>query len=128
MKYKNWKFTKVYIIVLLLFFCACANKEIPATVLYKARLEIKGPCMNYVIKVLDSNRINKDLIEASWTQPSTSKVYTQVFTLASICTFNNALNEGDIFYFSIPANPLISYCPQCLIYVPVPLKKIYIQL
>lgn len=91
---------------------------------YRARLEIKGICMNYTISVLDP--IDTSLVEASWTDENTGKTYTNAFALGSKCNFPANLNEGDEFYFSIDTSSNRD-CNVCLAYYPVPKKTLLIK-
>lgn len=101
----------------------CNNKT--ATQCYKAKLQIKGICSNYTIKVLDDN-IDKNLVESSWTDESTGKTYTNVFGLGSPCTFPADIKEGDEFYFTVDNNPQEN-CNVCMAYYPTPQKKLAIK-
>jgi len=87
---------------------------------FKARLEIKGICMNYVIKVLEGDTSLLKL-EKSWTDETDGKVYTNVFALGSVCTFPE-LNEGAEFYFTLAENEA-GGCNVCMAYRPVPSVK-----
>src|SRR6476661_3921734 len=68
---------------------------------YKAQLEIKGICMNYVIKVLEGD-VTKLNIEHEWKDETDGKVHNNVFALGSRCSFPD-LAEGDEFYFVVTA-------------------------
>lgn len=87
---------------------------------YKARLEIKGICMNYVIKVLegDVTRLN---IEKEWEDETDGKVHTNVFALGSRCSFPD-IAEGDEFYFVVTGIE-DNGCNVCMAYRPVPSAK-----
>jgi hypothetical protein len=100
---------------------SCSRQEFPC---FKGRLEIKGICSNYTIKFLEGN-IDKSLIEANWTDENTGKKYTHVFGLGSPCTFPEAINEGDEFYFTID-NSRVQNCNVCLAFYPIPAKKLSI--
>ena len=63
---------------------------------YKGRLEIKGICMNYTIKVLEGN-IDTSLVASSWTDEMTGKSYTNVFNGRRRFTFKRK-TSGKIFY------------------------------
>jgi hypothetical protein len=93
--------------------------------LYKGRLEVKGPCLNYVIKVLDGN-IDTTLIQASWTNPSTNKTHYNVAGLASRCNFPSTIKEGDDFFFRFDPKPDLT-CAVCMVFYPVPDRKINIK-
>ena len=92
---------------------------------FKGRLEIKGICMNYTIKVLEGN-MDTSMVQAVWTDPSTSQTHTNVFGLASPCNFPSNLNEGDEFYFKIDKSPN-NNCAVCMAYYPTPEKKLGIH-
>jgi hypothetical protein len=87
---------------------------------YKARLEIKDICMNYVIKVLDGD-LSKLNIEREWKDEDDGTVYTNVFALGSRCSFPD-VSEGDEFYFSVTGVEDAG-CNVCLAYRPVPAAK-----
>jgi hypothetical protein len=102
----------------------CCKEPVQAPTCYKARLEIKGVCMNYTIKVLDS-AFDPSLIQASWTDPATGQTYQNVFGLASSCDFPADIAEGDEFYFILNDNPNMT-CGVCEAYRPTPSKKLRI--
>jgi hypothetical protein len=104
--------------------CGCQGTT-SKTGCYKGRLEIKGMCSNYTIKVLEGN-IDPTLIEAKWTDEQTNKSYTNVFGLGSPCTFPNDLKEGDTFYFQIDSTT-VQNCNVCMAYYPTPPKKLRIK-
>ena len=88
---------------------------------FKGRLEIKGICSNYTIKVLEG-RIDTDLFEKEWVNPQTGIRYENVFRLKSVCDFPTTIKEGDEFYFTItPAGT--TDCIVCLAYYPTPEKS-----
>lgn len=84
---------------------------------FRARLAIKGICMNYVIQVLDKNT-GALPVEKSWTDESDGRVYQNVFALGSVCSFPD-LKEGDEFYFTL-ATAGTDLCAVCKAYRPVP--------
>lgn len=86
----------------------------------KGRLEIKGICLNYVIKVLEGD-IDTSKI-TSWKDPQTGTDYQNVFALGSPCTFPADIKEGDEFYFHLIEN-INQDCAICEAYRPVPDKK-----
>jgi hypothetical protein len=102
----------------------CGNNK-TGTVKYKGKLEIKGICMNYTIRVLEG-AIDTSLINAEWKDEHTGKAYTRVFGLGSPCTFPATLNEGDEFYFTIDTTTKQD-CPVCMAYYPTPPKKLSIK-
>ena len=92
---------------------------------YKGKLEIKGPCMNYTISMAGKD-FDTSLVVANWTDESTGKAYKNVFALNSRCTFPGTINQGDEFYFKIDTTT-VQNCFVCLIYYPVPPKKLSIK-
>jgi hypothetical protein len=90
----------------------------------KGKLMIKGICMNYTISVISGN-IDQSLIEKSWTDKSTGKVYQNVFALGSQCSFPADIKEGDDFYFKILSKNDPD-CAVCMAYYPTPGKKLAI--
>jgi hypothetical protein len=92
---------------------------------YKGRLEIKGICSNYTIKLLEGN-IDTSKIAAKWTDEVTNKSYTNVFALGSPCRFPKNIEQGDEFYFTIDTSAEKG-CIICLAYYPTPLKKLPIR-
>ena len=100
-----------------------ANSSNPGC--YKGRLEIKGGCMNYTISIAGQN-FDTSLVVASWTDENTGKTYNNVFALKSRCTFPDNINAGDEFYFTIDSTS-VQNCAVCLMYYPVPPKKLSIK-
>jgi hypothetical protein len=92
---------------------------------YKGRLEIKGICSNYTIKVLEG-AIDTSKIAASWTDENTNKNYTNVFALESPCSFPADINEGDEFYFTV-SDKSDKNCNVCMAYYPTPPKRLIIS-
>lgn len=93
--------------------------------MYKGRLEVKGICMNYTIKLLEGN-IDTSKIVSEWKNEVTGKSYTNVFALGSVCTFPSGINEGDEFSFSIDSST-VQNCAVCLAYYPKPSKSLSIK-
>jgi hypothetical protein len=120
--------TKGIVAALLLFTALtafrCEKEKVMPTTCFKARLEVKGICMNYTIKVLDGN-IDPDLIQATWTDPATGKTHQNVFGLGSPCDFPSNIVEGEEFYFTINNSPTQG-CAVCEAYYPTPPKKLRI--
>jgi hypothetical protein len=96
---------------------ATGGKQAGNPACYKARLEIKGICMNYVIKVVEGD-LNALAVEKEWTDESDGKRYTNVFALGSHCTFPD-LQEGETFYFTLFQKE-DTQCNVCMAYRPVP--------
>ena len=92
---------------------------------YKGRLEIKGICSNYTIKVLEG-AIDTSKIAHSWTDENTNKNYTNVFALDSPCSFPADINEGDEFYFTV-SDKSDKNCNVCMAYYPTPPKRLIIS-
>ena len=99
------------------------EKDIPGNC-FKGRLEIKGMCMNYTIKILEG-KIDESLVEKVWVNPQTGIRYENVFRLKNICDFPATINEGDEFYFS-PSAPNKTDCFTCAAYYPTPAKEVSI--
>jgi hypothetical protein len=101
----------------------CTNKN--ENSVYKGKLEVKGMCMNYTIKLLEGN-IDTSKLVAEWKNEVTGKTHTNVFALGSVCNFPPTINEGDEFSFTIDTT-YISNCAVCLAYYPKPAKSIAIK-
>ena len=97
-----------------------AGKQAGTGTCFKARLEIKGICMNYVIKVLEGDTAALKL-EREWKDESDGKVYTNVFALGSVCSFPD-MAEGTEFYFTLTAKE-DTQCNVCMAFRPVPSVK-----
>lgn len=101
----------------------CAGRNVSG-ICYKGRLEVKGICSNYTIRLLEGNLDTAKLV-ANWKDEVTGKTYTNVFALSSPCTFPSGLNAGDEFYFTLAdAN---QQCAVCMAYYPTPPKKLAIK-
>lgn len=100
---------------------AC-NKPVIAPC-YKGRLEIKGICGNYTIKVLEGDVAG---VQPSWTDENTGKSYTHVFRPANPCALPDTLKEGDSFFFVLDT-AAASDCNVCMAYYPAPEKKLSIR-
>lgn len=93
--------------------------------MYKGKLEVKGMCMNYTIKLLEGN-IDTSKLVAEWKNEVTGKTHNNVFALGSVCNFPPTINEGDVFYFTVDTT-YVSNCAVCLAYYPKPAKSIAIK-
>jgi len=114
-------------LTLVIVFCLTAThckKDKESSGYYKGRLELKGVCMNYTIKILEGN-IDTSLIESTWTVPNSNITYQNVFRLGSVCDFPPDINQGDEFYFKI-GNRNILGCVVCDAYSPTPRKQLSI--
>ncbi|HEX3167582.1 MAG TPA: hypothetical protein VHQ93_15030, partial [Chitinophagaceae bacterium] len=94
---------KLYVTAPIIFILAittnkCKNKNEGSV--YKGRLEVKGMCMNYTIKLLDGN-IDTSKLVSEWKNEITGKTHNNVFALGSVCNFPPTINEGDEFSFTI---------------------------
>lgn len=89
---------------------------------YRGRLEVKAACMNYTISVVGGD-IDPSLVEPSWTDETTGKTYKKAFALGNRCNFPDRIKAGDEFYFRIDSSASKS-CMVCMIYYPVPSKKL----
>ena len=103
----------------------CGKKKTGSSGKYKAKLETKGICMNYTLRLLEGN-IDTSLITSSWTDETTGKSYTNVFGLGSPCTFPSNIEQGDDFYFVIDTTQK-QQCAVCLAYYPTPPRKLSIK-
>lgn len=92
---------------------------------YKAKLEIKGICMNYTIRLMEGD-LDTSMVVANWTDESTGKSYNNVFALGSPCTFPSSIKEGDEFFFRIDTTTK-QECAVCMAFYPVPPKKLSIK-
>lgn len=111
------------VIVLAITSDKCKNKNEGNS--YKGRLEIKGMCMNYTIKLLEGN-LDSSKIVPEWKNEATGKMHNNVFALGSACSFPSTINEGDEFYFTVDSS-YVSNCAVCLAYYPKPKKSIAIK-
>jgi hypothetical protein len=112
------------ILFTLIVIAGCSNKKLSGTCL-KGRLEIKGICSNYTIKILEGH-VDDDSIATEWTDENTGKKYTNVFALGNPCSFPESINAGDEFYFTVqPAGD--EGCMTCKAYYPKPAKALNIK-
>ena len=119
---------KLYLIAPIIFIAAATTNKCKSkneSSVYKGKLEVKGMCMNYTIKLLEGN-IDASKLVAEWKNEVTGKTHTKVFALGSVCSFPSTINEGDEFYFSIDTT-YVSNCAVCLAYYPKPAKSIAIK-
>jgi hypothetical protein len=105
---------------------SCEKNQEPARICIKGKLMLKGICKNYVIGLVDGE-IDANLIEKKWINPMTKEEYTNVFGLASICTFPENIVEGQEFYFTVLNLVEPAICEQCKAYAPAPYKKLHIS-
>jgi len=93
---------------------------------YKGRLEVKGMCMNYTIRLLEGD-LDPSKYLTEWKDESTGKTHTNVFALGSPCNFPDSIKQGDEFYFRIDSS-YVSNCAVCMAYYPKPAKSIAIKI
>jgi len=103
---------------------SCTKQKTLQEGCFKGRLERKGICMNYTIRVLEG-QIDPSLVEAEWTDTVAGTTHYNVFRLGSPCGFPDDIEEGDEFYFRmVEADP---DCVICMAYYPTPSKEISIE-
>ncbi|HUC83147.1 MAG TPA: hypothetical protein VMR70_19715, partial [Flavisolibacter sp.] len=102
----------------------CTSQKAASGNCFKGRLEVKGICSNYTIKLLEGNP-GADKIVADWKDETTGKTYTNVFALGSPCSFPANLNVGDEFYFVLDDSK--QQCAVCMAYYPKPEKALSIK-
>jgi hypothetical protein len=103
----------------------CSSKKDENGEKYRGRLEIKGICMNYTIKLLEGS-IDTSRIQANWKDESSGKSYTNVFRLGDVCNFPATIKEGDEFYFVLDTEPA-GGCAVCEAYYPTPQRSLNIK-
>lgn len=109
------------ILSLTIFGKKCDNKN----EIYKGRLEVKGICMNYTIKLIEGE-LDTSAYVAEWKDEITGKTHNNVFALGSACSFPATIKEGDEFYFRIDST-YVSNCAVCMAYYPRPPKRLAIK-
>jgi hypothetical protein len=109
--------------ILILSASDCSKKTAKGK--YKGRLEIKGICSNYTIKLLEGS-VDTSKIAAKWIDEVTNKSYTNVFALSNPCRFPKNIEQGDEFYFTIDTSTEKG-CIVCLAYYPTPPKKLPVR-
>ena len=117
-------FLTIAIISAALNFTNCSSQKTPSTTCFKGRLEVKGICSNYTIKLLEGS-IDTSRLAAEWKDETTGKSYTNVFGLSSPCSFPSTINAGDEFYFVLDTAK--QDCAVCMAYYPTPPKKVSIK-
>lgn len=101
----------------------CKKQNVASNCL-KGRLEVKGICANYTIKLLEGN-LDTSKIVANWKDEVTGKTHTNVFALGSPCNFPATIKEGDEFYFVLDDSR--QDCAVCMAYYPKPEKALRIK-
>lgn len=91
---------------------------------FKGRLEVKGLCSNYTIKILEGTMDTASKMPL-WVDENTGTSYTNVFALGNPCSFPTSINEGDEFYFTV-STAKDERCNVCMAYYPVPPKRVSI--
>ncbi|HZH38578.1 MAG TPA: hypothetical protein VEX17_00750 [Bacillales bacterium] len=92
---------------------------------YLGKLEIKGMCGQYVVRIISKNK-NKMNVAPTWKDPNSGKVYKNVFTVANHCSFPSSIQQGQTFNFTI-TNDTKNDCMTCQAFTPVPDQSIAIQ-
>lgn len=118
-------------LVLISFFVAllwnaesnCSSAKAPRCL--KGKLEIKGICSNYTIRLIEGS-LDTSKIAAEWTDENTGKSYKNVFALDSPCSFPDDIKEGDEFFFSLRADK-DKDCNVCMAFYPTPPKRLSIS-
>lgn len=103
----------------------CGAKKNTAATTYKGKLETKGICMNYTLRVTEGN-IDTSLINTSWTDEVTGTTHANAFGLVNPCDFPETIKQGDEFYFVIDTSAH-KQCAVCMAYYPTPTKKLGIK-
>lgn len=119
MSFMKKLFTPLVILSAFILSSATCHKKTTDTC-FKGRLEIKGLCMNYVIKVIEGKNPALE-VEKSWKDDASGKTYENVFALASKCNFPD-LKEGEEFYFTLTGTD-VQNCAVCQAFRPVPTAK-----
>jgi len=101
----------------------CNDKKTNAP--FKARLETKALCMNYTFTLLQGS-LDTSKINATWTDETTGKSFTNAFGIANPCSFPPTINAGDEFYFTIDSVKKQD-CAVCMAYYPTPSRKLFIN-
>ncbi|ANH84016.1 hypothetical protein A8C56_16905 [Niabella ginsenosidivorans] len=101
-----------------------ASRSVPGR--YKARFEVAALCSNNTFSVIEGN-IDTSLVEASWTNPQTGKIYKNAFAISNPCSFPATLKEGATFYFEIVPKDTSQHCAVCMAYYPTPHKRLNIK-
>ena len=117
----------ILLAILSIFILAASdcNQEKKGVTKYKGRLEIKGICFNYTIKLLEG-AIDSSQISNYWVDESTGKSYANVFKLNNPCSFPATINAGDEFYFIIDSSAP-KECIVCEAYYPTPFRSLQIK-
>lgn len=102
----------------------CNKENATTSQCFRGRLEIKGICSNYTIKLLEGNMDPAKYV-ANWTDEVTNKSHTNVFALGSPCTFPERIKEGEEFYFTLDTST--QNCNVCMAYYPKPSKALSIK-
>ncbi len=110
------------LLAILLLSAGDCNKK---TTAYKGKLEVKGICMNYTIRLLEG-RMDTSLIVPNWKDETTGRDYKNVFKLGSPCSFPGDIEQGDEFYFIIDTT-MDKNCAVCMAYYPTPEKSLSIK-
>ncbi|RYZ22210.1 MAG: hypothetical protein EOO16_10125 [Chitinophagaceae bacterium] len=106
---------------------ACRSKRADGPACYRGRLETKGICANYTIKVLGAN-VDTSVALPRWRDEQTGIQHENVFTPADPCAIPATMKEGDEFWFAVDDNANGAGCAQCRAYYPIPPKRVGIKM
>lgn len=119
------RITLLSLFIVCLLSSATCNKAAKNSTCFKGRLEIKGICSNYTIRLLEGN-IDTSMVTSVWVDENTGRTYSNVFGLSNPCIFDKELKEGDEFYFKVVTDAKTD-CAVCMAYYPTPPKKLTIK-
>jgi hypothetical protein len=110
------------------FMIACKSSKSPGEQgALTGKLVISELCNHYVVS-LESGSLDTAKIAASWADEKRNSTFSNVFSVASRCSFAQAgLKEGDAFTFEVSPQPTEENCMQCMAYYPVPERSLYIR-
>lgn len=101
------------------------NSKKASSASFRGRLEIKGICSNYTIKLI-IGKIDTSAIATEWTDPNSGIAHTNVFGLSDPCTFPVSINQGDEFDFILDKT-VAAPCVVCEAYYPTPPRSLNIK-
>ena len=89
----------------------------------RGKLVIKEICSHYVVQVIEG-QVADSLVSNGWKDDKRNQTYDKVFTVSNRCSFPAAsIKEGDVFEFTIDANPVPEDCAVCMAFYPTPEKR-----
>jgi len=100
----------------------CSKNEFISSECFKGRIEDIPNCGAPVIKILAGD-LSQIQYEASWQQPYTGEVFTNVFVAENFCDIQEAeMEPGEEFYFRVVSDMDDQDCVICAALFPVPSK------